>query len=239
MSGTYRQASKVTPELLARDPANELLARGPRFRLDGEVLRDSMLFVSQLLIEKPTGKGVRPYQPEGIWESISFQGSTTQNYTQDKGDALYRRTLYHFWKRTAPPPSMMTFDAPSREACVVRRSRTNTPLQALALMNDVQYIEAARKLAERVMNTTAGPPDRLALAFRLAAARQPSADELQILAETYQAHLAKYQADKAAAEKLVALGESKRNESLDIAELAAYTMTCNLILNLDEVVTKE
>jgi hypothetical protein len=251
MSGTYRQASKVTPLLLARDPSNELLARGPRFRLDGEVLRDSMLFVSQLLVERPTGKGVRPYQPQGIWESISFQGSTTQNYTQDKGDALYRRTLYHFWKRTAPPPSMMTFDAPSREACVVRRSRTNTPLQALALMNDVQYIEAARKLAERVMSADSAtltrsvsegvPADsaRLALAFRLAAARQPSPDELQILAETYQTHLTKFQADKTAAEKLVTLGESKRNESLDVAELAAYTMTCNLILNLDEVVTKE
>jgi hypothetical protein len=210
-----------------------------------------MLFVSQLLVEKPTGKGVKPYQPPGIWESIGFQGSTTLNYSQDKGDALYRRTLYHFWKRTAPPPSMMTFDAPSREACVVRRSRTNTPLQALALMNDVQYIEAARNLAQRVMLADAAtltrrasegvPPaaDRLALVFRLSAARQPTADEQAVLLEVFQAHLTKYQADRAAAEKLITLGESKRNESLDISELAAFTMTCNLILNLDEVVTKE
>jgi hypothetical protein len=247
MSGPYQQASKITPEMLARDPSNELLIRGPRFRLDGEVLRDSMLFVSGLLIEKPTGKGVKPYQPDGIWESVGFRGSNTLNYKADGGEANYRRTLYTFWKRTAPPPSMMTFDAPSRESCVVRRSRTNTPLQALALMNDVQYIEAARKLAERALTqarsaSEGSPPrvgDRLALAFRLAAARQPTGDELKILTETYQTHVTKYQADKAAAEKLVTLGESKRNESLDIAELAAYTMTCNLILNLDEVVTKE
>jgi hypothetical protein len=246
MSGTYQQASKVMPELLAKDPSNELLARGPRFRLDGEVLRDSMLYVSQLLVEKPLGKGVKPYQPDGIWEAVGFRGSNTLNYKADGGEANYRRTLYTFWKRTAPPPSMMTFDAPSRESCVVRRSRTNTPLQALALMNDVQYVEAARKLAERVMTgATAGSPSsadpaaRLALAFQLAAARQPTVDETAILIETYQAHLAKFQADRPAADKLVSLGESKRNESLDAAELAAYTLVCNLILNLDEVVTKE
>jgi hypothetical protein len=133
----------------------------------------------------------------------------------------------------------MTFDAPSREACVVRRSRTNTPLQALALMNDVPYVEAARKLAERVMNSPVSASDRLSLAFRLATARQPTADETAILTASFQAHLTKYQADKPAAEKLIAIGESKRNESLDPAELAAYTLVCNLILNLDEVVTKE
>jgi hypothetical protein len=204
------------------------------------VLRDSMLYISQLLVERPTGKGVKPYQPSGIWESIGFQGSTTLNYSQDKGESLYRRTLYTFWKRTAPPPSMMTFDAPSREACVVRRSRTNTPLQALALMNDVQYVEAARRLAERVMTSGgATPAERMTLAFQLAAARQPTADETAILLETWQTHLAKFQADKPSADKLVLLGESKRNETLDVVELAAYTLACNLILNLDEVVTKE
>jgi hypothetical protein len=241
--------------MVARDPENQLLARGPRFRLDAEVLRDSALFVSGLLVERPGGKGVKPYQPQGIWESVGFQGSTTLNYKPDGGEANYRRTLYTFWKRTAPPPSLMTFDAPSREACVVRRSRTNTPLQALALMNDVQYVEAARKLAERVMSNPSGPAaaasdatagspssapaERLAHAFRLATARQPTADEATILTETFQTHLTKYEADKPAAEKLVALGETKRNESLDAAELAAFTLVCNLILNLDEVVTKE
>jgi hypothetical protein len=305
MSGTYQQSSKVTRELVARDPENQLLARGPRFRLDAEVLRDSALFVSGLLLERPGGKGVKPYQPQGIWESVGFQGSNTQNYKPDGGDANYRRTLYTFWKRTAPPPSLMTFDAPSREACVVRRSRTNTPLQALALMNDVQYVEAARKLAERVLTATTptrsvsadskltrrasegpsqdsqptrrasegpsqdsqptrrasegpsqdsqptrsaseeasapagSPAERLSLAFRLATARRPSPAETAVLVETYQAHLARYQADRAAAEKLVAIGESPRSASLDVPELAATTLVCNLILNLDEVVTKE
>jgi hypothetical protein len=252
MSGTYQQASRVSKELAARDPENQLLARGPRFRLDAEVLRDSALFVSGLLIEQPGGKGVKPYQPQGIWESVAFQGSNTQNYAPDGGQANYRRTLYIFWKRTAPPPGLMTFDAPSREACVVRRSRTNTPLQALALMNDVPYVEAARKLAERIMTADAATltrsvsegvsvttSDRLSHAFRLATSRQPSSDEAAILAESFQVHLTKYQADKPAAEKLIAIGESKRNESLDPAELAAYTLVCNLILNLDEVVTKE
>ncbi len=248
MSGAYQQASKVSKELAARDPENQLLARGPRFRLDAEVLRDSALSVSGLLVEQPGGKGVKPYQPQGIWESVGFQGSNTLNYEADGGEANYRRTLYIFWKRTAPPPGLMTFDAPTREACVVRRSRTNTPLQALALMNDVQYVEAARKLAERVMSGAAAgspagadstPADRLTRAFRLAAVRQPADGELAILVETFQSHLAKYQGDKAAAEKLVAIGDSKRNESLDPVELAAYTLVCNLILNLDEVVTKE
>ena len=247
MSGTYQQASRVSKELAARDPENQLLARGPRFRLDAEVLRDSALFVGGLLIEQPGGKGVKPYQPQGIWESVAFQGSNTQNYKPDGGNANFRRTLYIFWKRTAPPPGLMTFDAPSREACVVRRSRTNTPLQALALMNDVQYVEAARKLAERVVmeargvreGTAVSPADRLSHAFRLATARQPTADESAVLLASFQAHLAKYQGDKPAAEKLIAIGESKRNESLDATELAAYTLVCNLILNLDEVVTKE
>jgi len=240
MSATYRQSSRVTKELLARDPANELLARGPRFRLDAEVIRDSALFTSGLLIEQPGGKAVKPYQPEGLWEAVGFQGSNTAKYKPDGGAANYRRTLYTFWKRTAPPPSLMTFDAPSREACTVRRSRTNTPLQALALMNDVQYVEAARKLAERVMTEGgAAPAERLAHGFRLATSRQPTADEAAILVASFDAHLKKYQADKPAAEKLIALGESKRNAALDAAELAAYTLVCNLILNLDEVVTKE
>ncbi|HUF62985.1 MAG TPA: PSD1 and planctomycete cytochrome C domain-containing protein [Verrucomicrobiales bacterium] len=248
MSGTYQQASKVSKELAARDPENQLLARGARFRLDAEALRDSALFVSGLLVERPGGKGVKPYQPQGIWESVGFQGSNTLNYEADGGEANYRRTLYIFWKRTAPPPGLMTFDAPTREACVVRRSRTNTPLQALALMNDVQYVEAARKLAERVMLGAApgsagdagrSPADRLTHAFRLAVARPPAPGELAILEEIFQSHLAKYQGDKSAAEKLAGIGESKRNESLDPVELAAYTLVCNLILNLDEVVTKE
>ena len=240
MSATYRQASHVTPEL-AGDPENRLLARGPRFRLDGEVIRDSALFTAGLLVERPGGRGVRPYQPDGIWEAVAFLGSNTQNYKRDEGDALYRRSLYTFWKRTAPPPAFMTFDAPSREACVVRRARTNTPLQALLLMNDTQYVEAARNLAQKMMMTGGGtsPEERLSNGFRLATARQPSAEEIAVLGKVFQVHLADYQADKAAAEKLVSIGVSPRNAALDVSELAAYTMAANLILNLDETVTKE
>lgn len=240
MSATYQQSSKVTPELHSRDPENLLLARGARFRLDAEVIRDTALFDSGLLVEKQGGRGVRPYQPEGIWEAISFQGSTTQNYKPDSGESLYRRSLYTFWKRTAPPPSLATFDAPSREACVVRRGRTNTPLQALALMNDQQYVEAARKLAERMMiEGGADPAARLTFAFRLATSRVPRDPEKAILLRLLDQHQKDFQADVPAAEKLLAIGEAKRNETLPPAELAAYTMVANLILNLDEVVTKE
>jgi hypothetical protein len=240
MSATYRQVSSVTPELFGRDPENRLLARGPRFRLDGEVIRDSALFTAGLLVERPGGRGVRPYQPDGIWEAVAFLGSNTQNYKRDEGDALYRRSLYTFWKRTAPPPAFMTFDAPSREACVVRRARTNTPLQALLLMNDTQYVEAARNLAQKMMTSGgASPEERLTFGFRVATARKPSPEEAAVLARIYQAHLADYQADKAAAEKLVGIGISPRNAALDVSELAAHTMVANLILNLDETVTKE
>lgn len=240
MSATYQQASKVSQELVARDPENQLLARGPRFRLDAEVLRDSAFFVSGLLVERAGGKSVKPNQPKGIWESVAFQGSNTQNYAPDGGDANYRRTLYTFWKRTAPPPGLMTFDAPSREACVVRRSRTNTPLQALALMNDEPYIESARRLAERAMaSDSADLAGKINLAFRLATCRKPTADEAAVLLDTYQAHLANYQQNNAAAEALVNIGETKRNASLDVPQLASMTLVCNLILNLDETVTKE
>ena len=240
MSGVYQQSSHVTPEMLQRDPANELLARGPRFRLDGEAIRDSALLLSGLLVEKQGGRGVRPYQPDGIWEAVSFQGSNTQNYAQDKGEALYRRSLYTFWKRTAPPPYFTAFDAPSREACTVRRARTNTPLQALVLLNDKQYVEAARKLAERMMTEGgAAPPQRLEYGFRLGTSRKPTAEEAAVLLKVYESHLADFQKDAGLAEKLLATGEAPRNASLNISELAAFAMVGNLILNLDETVTKE
>jgi len=239
-SATYRQASRVTPELAQRDPGNELLARGPRFRLDAEVIRDTALAASGLLVEKLGGKSVKPYQPDGLWESISFLGSNTGTFKQDAGDSLYRRSLYTFWKRTSPPPSLLTFDAPSREACTVRRSRTNTPLQALVLLNDKQYVEAARKLAERMLTEGgATPADRAAFAFRTVTSRKPTADELAVLLRVYESELAEFQADADAATKLLAVGDAKRNEVLDAKDLAAWTMVANLVLNLDETVTKE
>ncbi len=240
MSGTYRQASKVSQALLARDPENLLLARGPRFRLDAETIRDSVLFTSGLLIEKSGGKSVKPTQPEGIWEAVSFVGSNTREFRADQGEALYRRSLYTFWKRTSPPPVMLTFDAPSRENCTVRRARTNTPLQALALMNDKQYVEASRQLAARML-AHAEPADaaRLTFGFRTVTARQPSPHELSVLEKILAKQREKYVADKPAAEQLLAYGDSPRTSTADPSEHAAWTMVANLIMNLDEAITKE
>ncbi len=239
-SATYRQSSHATAEMRERDVANELLARGPRFRLDAEVIRDSALAVSGLLVEQIGGPSVRPYQPDGLWPAVAFVGSNTSDYKPDQGAGLYRRSLYTFWKRTSPPASLVTFDAPSRETCTVRRPRTNTPLQALVLMNDVQFVEAARRLAERAMTEGgSAPPERATYAFRLTTGRPPAADELAVLVKVFQEQLAGFQADKDAATKLLAVGQSKRGESLDASELAAWTMTANLMLNLDETVTKE
>ena len=240
MSASYQQSSRATPQLIERDPENLLLARGPRFRMDAEAVRDTALAVSGLLVERLGGHSVKPYQPDGLWEAVGFLGSNTSIYKQDPGDALYRRSLYTFWKRTSPPASLTTFDAPSRETCTVRRARTNTPLQALVLMNDTQYVEAARRLAERMLTEGgATPEEQITYAFRLSTARRPSADELALLAGVLNAYLADYQAKPDAAAKLLAVGESKRNESLDAAQLAACTMVANLILNLDETITKE
>ncbi len=240
MSSTYRQSSKVTEDLLQSDPNNDLLARGPRFRLDAEVVRDSALAISGLLSEQFGGKSVRPYQPDGIWESVSFVGSTTQNYKRDAGDALYRRSLYTFWKRTAPPPSLMAFDAPSRETCVARRSRTNTPLQALVLMNDEQYVEASRQLGARILTQSGDSTEsRLSFGFRVCTGRNPTDHELSVLSRVHAEQLAHYKANPAEADKLLSIGASPRTEGLDSSEHAAMSMMANLLLNLDEVITKE
>lgn len=238
MSATYRQSTEVTPLALQKDPQNRLLARGPRFRMDAEMIRDNALYVSGLLVERIGGKSVRPYQPVGLWEAVGYSGSNTVRFTQDHGDALYRRSMYTFWKRTAPPPSMQIFDAPSREYCVVRRERTNTPKAALALMNDVQFVEAARNLAERMMKSSESVEARLEFGFRVVTARRPDAEESKVLNELYKSVLSSYRQDPAAATSLVSVGESKRDESLDVAELAAWTVIANSILNLDETVTK-
>lgn len=238
-SNAYRQSSKATPEKLAKDPENRLVSRGPRFRLDAEVIRDTALAASGLLVEEIGGKSVKPYQPPGIWEAVGYTSSNTAKFTQDHGEDLYRRGIYTFWKRTAPPPMLQTFDAPSREACVVRRPRTNTPLQALALMNDIQFVEAARHLAERVLSEVdRDQDDRLNYAFRLVTARSPNSEELAILRRTLETHLTEYRGNVAAAEKLLATGESPRDKTLDPAEHAAWTMIANLLLNLDEALTK-
>jgi hypothetical protein len=239
MSAAYRQSSRVTPELHARDPENRLLARGPRYRFDAETIRDNALVLSGLLVGDIGGPSVKPYQPPGLWEAVGYTNSNTANFTQDHGDALYRRSMYIFWKRTSPPPTMSIFDAPSREACTVARARTNTPLQALVLMNDVQFVEAARHFAQRILHE-GGETDeaRIAWAFRQATARTPDADELQTLLDVLAAHRKEYRGDEAAAGKLLAVGESPRDDKLPVAEHAAWTMLASLLLNLNETVTK-
>ena len=240
-SATYRQSSRITPALFERDPENRLFARGPRFRLDAEVLRDQALAVSGLLVEKIGGPGVKPPQPDGLWFAVGYSGSNTVRFKQDTGpDKVYRRSLYTFWKRTSPPPQMNTFDAPSREECSVRRERTNTPLQALLLMNDPQYVEAARHLAQLAMTKASRSPEsRAAYIFERAAARAPDKDDLANLLSAYRVQLASYKAAPEDAEKLIAVGESKPNPALDATELAAWTMVANLVLNLDEVITRK
>lgn len=239
MSATYRQSSHVTPKLLEQDPDNRLLARGPRFRLTGEWIRDAALAASGLLVPKIGGPSVRPYMPAGVWDETSKYGNL-RNYKPDQGDGLYRRTMYTIWKRTAAPPTMLLFDAPNREVCTIQRSRTNTPLQALSLLNEITFVEAARGLAMRMLNEGgSSPAEQIAHGFQLAIGRQPTETELAILTEGLQTDLQRFADDPAAAEKLIAIGASPLPKDLTPQTLAAYTLTANVILNLDEFVTRE
>ncbi|HRH98808.1 MAG TPA: DUF1553 domain-containing protein, partial [Prosthecobacter sp.] len=239
MSQAYRQQSKVTPELVAKDPDNRLLARGPRFRLAGELVRDQALAVSGLLVPKIGGDSVRPYMPEGVWDETSKYGNL-RGYKHDSGEGLYRRTMYTIWKRTAAPPTMLLFDSPSRELCTVKRSRTNTPLQALALLNEVTFVEAARALAQRILKE-GGPTveSRLDYAYRLVTARPPDAETKRILLTGLNRRLAEFQTNPESATKLITTGESKPDASLNPSELAAYTMTASVLLNLDRTITRD
>jgi len=236
LSATYRQSSRSTPELRQRDPENRLLARGPRVRLSAEMIRDQALAASGLLVERLGGPSVKPYQPPGLIRELTG----TEDYQQGHGPDLYRRGLYTFWKRTVAPPEMLAFDAAGRETCTVRETRTNTPLQALTLLNDVAFVEAARALAQRAM-AEGGPSveGRLTRMFRLTTGRRPRPEEVVVLRGGFERHLGVYRKDAKAALKLVSAGESRRDERLDLAELAAYTATASLILNLDETITKE
>ena len=241
MSAAYRQSSRVTPELLERDPENRLLARGPRFRLPAETVRDNALAVSGLLKERTGGPSVFPYQPTGLWEDIAFGDVySAQHYSPSHGDDLYRRSMYTFWKRTSGPPSLITFDAPDREKCTARRLLTNTPLQALVLLNDPTYVESARSLAQRMLlEGGADPGKRIRFGFRLATARMPSSDEVQILRDLEEKSVAGFRHNPERASKLLRVGESSFNTKLDPVELAAWTTVASTILNLDETITKE
>ncbi len=237
-SATYRQMALATADKLAKDPENRLLSRGPRFRMDAEMLRDYALAASGLLAPQTGGPSVKPYQPEGIWEAVAMDGSNTRFYKPDSGAGLYRRSLYTFWKRSAPPASMDVFNAPTRESCVVRRERTNTPLQALAAMNDVQFVEAARVLAEAAMENTNGFDARLDYISARVLARPLAADERQIARRSYNDFERYYSAHPDDARKFLDDGERKPDPSLAPGEHAALTMLASQLLNLDEVLNK-
>jgi hypothetical protein len=238
-SATYRQSQAVTPEKRLKDESNRLLSRGPRFRMDAEVIRDYALASSGLLVRKIGGPSVKPYQPPGVWEAVAMIGSNTRDYRPDTGENLYRRSMYTFWKRSAPPASLETFNAPNRETCVVSRERTNTPLQALVTLNDVQFIEAARHLAQRALKeggvTTQTRADFVA---RRLLARPLRAEELNVVTRSLNELLAHYRQNEEDAKKLITVGESKADAALAPGELAAWTMLVNQLMNLDEVLNK-
>jgi Protein of unknown function (DUF1553) len=240
-SATYRQSSKLTPALLEKDPDNRLLARGPRVRLPAEMIRDTALAAGGLLNDRVGGPSILPYQPKGLWEEMAFgEGFSGQSYQQSHGKDLYRRGMYTLWKRTVPPASLATFDAPDREKCTARRALTNTPLQALALLNDPTYVEAARALAQRtLLEAGSDEKKRLTFAFRLATARRPSGKEIDVLRKLLDGRLNAYRKDRQSALKLLSVGESPRDRRLDPAELAAYATVASVILNLDETITKQ
>lgn len=238
-SATFRQDSAATSQILQVDPENRLLSHGPRFRLDAEQLRDNVLYVSGLMDLTMGGRGVQPYQPPDIWEPVGYENSNTRFYLQDHGASLYRRSVYCFMKRTAPPPFMTNFDGPNREQFCTRRERSNTPLQALQLMNDVQHFEAARALSERVLKeggTTEG--ERIQFLFRTVLARRPDRVEEQIVAEALKNQMRHFQNQPEEAAKVIRNGESTADSKLDALELAAWTMTSNLVLNMDETVSR-
>jgi hypothetical protein len=235
LSATYRQASATTPELLAKDPYNHLLARYPARRLSAEMLRDQALFVGGLLVEKQGGPSVYPYQPEGIWNEAMGR----PQYPRSKGPDLYRRGLYTFWKRTAPPPQMVTFDAADRSNCFARRQATNTPLQALVLLNDTTYVEAARFLGQRTLKEAGPTPaDRAAWAFRTVVGRHPVGKEAAILTTLYEEQRAEFAKDPKAAEKLLAVGDAPADPKSDKLDLAAATVLGLAVLNHDEAVNR-
>ena len=235
MSSTYRQSSYISSELLELDPNNEWLARGTRYRMPAEMIRDNALAISGLLVKEIGGEPVKPYQPEGIWAQVS---SLKTPYVQDHGKNLYRRSLYTYWKRAAPPPNMLTFDAPSRHTCTIKRDATSTPLQALVLLNDVQFVEAARVFAQNLLLENLGSRATLVKAFRMATSREPNPAELETLQQLWEESKLEFEKEPSDADKVVGTGEFPVKAELDKLELAAFTMVTSAILNLNETITK-
>jgi hypothetical protein len=237
-SQTFRQTVAVSPRHLELDPENRLLSRGPRMRLGAEQIRDNALFVSGLINLEMGGRGVRPYQPPNVWEPVGYIDSNTRNYKQDSGPALYRRSLYTFYKRTAPPPFMANFDAPNREQICTKRDQSNTPLQALQLMNDVQHVEAARALAERMLKRESDFEGRIVFAYQVVLSRKPREEEVKLLEQLYDGLLKRYHATPEEAKQLISTGETLPDAKLDVSELAALTLIANTVLNLDETLNR-
>lgn len=239
LSAAYGQSSRATSELRERDPENRWWARGPRFRLQGEFLRDNALSLSGLMVEKIGGPSVKPYQPPGIWEEVALEPGGTGKFVPDHGEKLYRRSMYTYWKRSAPHPTLMLFDAPTREKCTARRMRTNTPLQALATLNDPQFVEAARAFGQRLI-AEGGPTaqQRIDHAFHLALGRHASAKEVTLLTQLLQQQRERFLADPKKAEEFLKVGESERDAAIPAVEHAAWAVVASTILNLDEVLTR-
>jgi hypothetical protein len=239
LSNTYRQSAATTPEKREKDAENRYLSRGPRYRMDAEMIRDYALASSGILVPKLGGPSVKPYQPDGVWEAVAMIGSNTRDYKADTGESLYRRSMYTFWKRAAPPASMEIFNAPNRETCAVRRERTNTPLQALVTLNDPQFVEAARFLAQRALKEGGdNDPSRLDFLAKRILSRSFRSDELPVVTESIQTLRDYYAGHAEDGQKLITVGESKPDASLSAGELAAWTMLVNELMNLDEVLNK-
>lgn len=237
-SAVYRQSGRANPEKHVLDPENRHLARGPRLRLDAEILRDQALSVSGLLVTDIGGPSVKPYQPDGLWNVVAITGSNTREFKRDSGNALFRRSLYTFWKRTSPPPSMSAFNAPTREQCTVRRERTNTPLQALVMLNDPQFVEAARNLAEHTLKSADNDKSRVTWILQRVLSRPANPVDVADVTATVTDFRKLFSADPAAAKKLIETGESKADSKLPVADLAAWTMAANVLLNRDDFINK-
>jgi len=238
LSKTYRQSSDAKPEEFTRDPENRLLARGPRYRMDAEMIRDQILFVSGLLNRKMYGESVKPPQPPNLWKSVSMVSSSTYSFEADSGDDIYRRSVYSFWKRAMPPPQMTIFDAPTRERCIARRERTNTPLQALVLMNESQYFHAARTYANRLLaHKELSDDERLSLAFESVTSQLPDAEEQQSLLRGLESLRRTYEDDVASAQSLTS--DLQTEEDAQRIETAAWTRLANSLFNLDAGKTRE
>ncbi|HIG83869.1 MAG TPA: DUF1553 domain-containing protein [Verrucomicrobia bacterium] len=236
-SATYRQQAHILPDSYGKDPQNLLLARSSRFRLQGEFIRDSALSVSSLLVESVGGPSVKPYQPVNIWNEVSLNGGL--RYKRDSGEKLYRRSMYTYWKRSAPMPNMLIFDAPTREKCLIQRPITNTPLQALVVLNDPQFVESARAFAQRIISEgDADERSRMNYGFKLALSREATDEEFEVLKRVLNGQASAFSTDKEKAKKFLSIGESTRNESIDIVEHAAWTVIAQMILNMDETLTR-